>query len=208
MTSQVIAYVGRHGSTTANDEGRYRGQSDVPLNDEGKQDAKDQAAFMADKTIGQAWTSPLSRSRDTAKQVLNGRGIKAVPVKALLPLDAGKYTGEKKEDSKQQMKYYHEHTDIPIPGGESIDNITNRSRRPLFKALRAGLRSGKPSYVAAHSSIIHSLGQLLHGDHKAALVEPGGVVEVSFDGKNFHAKPVFKPKNEQAKQGTEVAYAS
>ena len=208
MTDQVIAYIGRHGSTTANDEGRYRGQSDVPLNEEGKQDAKDQAEFMADKKIGQAWTSPLSRSRDTAKQVLKGRGIKAVPSQALLPLDAGKYTGQKKDDNKEQMKHYHENTDIPIPGGESIDEMNARSRRPLFRALRAGVRTGKPSYIAAHSSVIHSLGHLLHGDHKAALVEPGGVVAVTFDGKKFNAKPVFRPKNEGAEKDSEPSYAS
>jgi broad specificity phosphatase PhoE len=208
MADQVIAYIGRHGSTALNDQHRYRGQKDIPLNEEGRQDAKDQAAFMADKPIGQAWTSPLSRSRDTAKEVLKGRGIKAAPSQALLPLDSGKYTGEKKDDHQDQMKYYHEHTDVPIPGGESIDHMNDRSRRPLFRAFRAGLRTGKPSYVAAHSSVIHSLGHHLHGDHKAALVEPGGVVAVTFDGKKFHAKPVFKPKNENVSKGSEEAYAS
>ena len=204
MKDQVIAYIGRHGSTASNDKNLYRGQSDVPLNEEGKQDAKDQAAFMADKQIGQAWTSPLSRSRDTAKQVLKGRGIKAVPSQTLLPLDAGKYTGQKKDDNKEAMKYYHEHTDTPIPGGESIDRMNSRTRRPLFKAFRAGIRTGKPSYISAHSSVIHSLGNHLHGDHKAALVEPGGVVAVTFDGKKFKATPVFKPK----KESENTVYAS
>lgn len=204
MTDQVICYVGRHGDTTLNDEDRYRGQKNIPLNDKGRQDAKDQAAFMADKQIGQAWTSPLSRAKDTVKEVLKGRGIKATVSQKLLPLDAGKYTGQKKSDNKDQMKYYHEHTDVPIPGGESIDEMNDRSRPPLFKAFRAGLRTGKPSFVSAHSSVIHSLGNHLHGDHKAALVEPGGVVAVVFDGKKFRAVPVFKPKAESA----ETAYAS
>ena len=201
---QVVAYVGRHGTTELNKEDRYRGQENVPLDQQGRQDAKEQAEFMADKLIGQAWTSPLSRSRDTAKAVLEGRGIKVTPLQSLLPLDAGKYTGEKKSDHKEAMKYYHEHTDVPIPGGESIDNINSRSRRPLLRAFRVGYRTGKPSYLAVHSSIIHSLGNLLHGNHKAALVEPGGVVEVSFDGKRFNVKPVFKPK----KESEETAYAS
>jgi broad specificity phosphatase PhoE len=204
MTDQVIAYIGRHGTTELNKEDRYRGQKDIPLDDQGRQDAKDQAEFLKDKPIGQAWTSPLSRAKDTAKEVLNGRGIKAAPVQALLPLHAGKYTGAKKSDNKEQMKYYHEHTDIPIPGGESIDDINTRSRRPLLKGFRVALKTGKPSYFSVHSSIIHSLGQLLHNDHKHALVEPGGVVAVTFDGKRFHATPVFKPK----KESEDTAYAS
>jgi len=205
-SGQVVLYVGRHGDTTANDQNRYRGQADVPLNDKGKQDAKDQAAFMADKPIGQAWTSDLGRAKDTAKEVLKGRGIKAISLRSLRPIDAGKFTGEKKEDNQERMKYYHDHTDVPIPGGESIDEMNKRVRRPLLKALRTGVRTGKPSYLSAHSSVIHSLGQLLHNDHKHALVEPGGVVKVIFDGKNFHAVPVFKPKKQNESDAS--AYAS
>lgn len=203
---QIIAYVGRHGTTDLNKEDKYRGQKDVPLDEQGREDAKAQAEFMADKEIGQAWTSPLSRARDTAKEVLKDRGIKPSVTEALLPIDAGKYTGEKKSDYAEQMKYYHEHTDIPIPGGESIDGMNDRVRRPLFRGLRVALRTGKPSFFSAHSSVIHSLGHLLHEDHKAALVEPGGVVMVTFDGKRFSAVPVFKPKKEEEKE--ETAYAS
>lgn len=135
---------------------------------------------------------------------MKGRDSKPLSSDALLPLDAGKFTGEKKSDYAEKMKYYHEHTDTPIPGGESIDQMNKRVRRPVFRALRAGVRTGKPSYVSSHSSVIHSLGHILHNDHKAALVEPGGVVAVTFDGKKFTAKPVFRPKKEKE----DTAYAS
>lgn len=201
---QVVAYFGRHGSTKLNEKNCYRGQADIPLDDQGRKDADDQRDFLADKNIGQAWTSPLSRARETAKTVLKDHGLRATSNEALLPLDAGKFTGEKKSDYADKIKYYHEHPDVPIPGGESIDEINKRVRRPIFKALRVGVRTGKPSYISSHSSVIHSLGQILHGDHKAALVEPGGVVAVTFDGKNFKATPVFRPK----KESEETAYAS
>lgn len=201
---QVVAFFGRHGSTDLNKEDRYRGQKDVPLDDEGREDAKAQAEALKDQEIGQAWTSPLSRARETSKTVLKGRGIKASSLESLLPLDAGKFTGQKKSDHKEQMEYYHKHTDERIPGGESIDQMHKRVRRPIFRALRAGVRTGKPSYVSTHSSVIHSLGQILHDDHEAALVEPGGVVVVTFDGKNFKAVPIFRPKDEKK----ETSYAS
>jgi broad specificity phosphatase PhoE len=201
---QVVAYVVRHGTTKLNEENRYRGQKNVPLDDQGKKDAQEVTKFLADKPIGQAFSSPLSRATDTAKEVLKSRGIKATKSDALLPLDAGKFTGMKKDDAKANMKYYHDHTDVRIPGGESIDGMHKRVRPILFKAIRAGIRTGKPSLISAHSSVIHSLGAILHDDHKAALVEPGGVVEITWNGKTFDAKPVLKPKQE-----TEVsAYAS
>lgn len=203
MADKVVAYVVRHGTTKLNEENRYRGQKNVPLDDKGKKDAEELAKFFADKQIGQAWTSPLIRATDTSKAILKSKGVKAAKTPALLPLDAGKFTGMKKDDAKADMKYYHEHTDERIPGGESIDGMHKRVRPILFKAFRAGVR-GKPSLVSAHSSVIHSLGAILHEDHKAALVEPGGVVAVVFDGKKFDAKPVLKPKQEKEQS----AYAS
>ena len=103
----------------------------------------------------------MARATDTAKAILKPKGIKAVPVKTLLPLDAGKFTGMKKDDAKADMKYYHEHTADRIPGGESIEGMHKRVTPILFKAFRAGIRTGKPSLVSAHSSIIHSLGHIL-----------------------------------------------
>lgn len=201
---QVVAYVVRHGDTTLNDENRYRGQKNVPLNDKGKKDAKELTKFFSDKQLGQAFSSPLSRATDTVKEILKDRNMKATKASALLPLDAGKFTGMKKDDAKADMKYYHDHTDARIPGGESIDGMHKRVRPILFKAFRAGLRTGKPSLISGHSSIIHSLGAILHENHKAALVEPGGVVAVTWDGKNFNAKPILKPKQESENS----AYAS
>lgn len=195
MDGKTVAYVVRHGDTEFNDENKYRGQMDIPLNDNGKQDAKELAEILKDKPIGQAYTSDLSRARDTAREILKGRGIKATPVTALRPLDSGKFAGKSKDKYKKEMDYYHKHTDKRIPGGESIDDLHNRSRRPLLRAFRAGVR-GKPSLISAHSSIVHSVGDLLHGDHEHALVHPGGMVEIIWDGKKFHAEPVFKAKDE------------
>jgi len=201
---QVVAYVVRHGTTKLNEENRYRGQKDIPLDEKGKKDTEALTKFFSDKPVGQAWTSPLLRAKETAKGILKSRKIKAIPAKQLLPLDAGKYTGMKKDDPNANMKYYHDHTNERIPGGESIDGMHDRVRPILFKAFRTGLRTGKPSLVSAHSSVIHSLGAILHEDHKAALVEPGGVVAVTWNGKTFDAKPVLKPKQEKESS----AYAS
>jgi broad specificity phosphatase PhoE len=203
-SGQVVCYAVRHGRTVANEENKFRGQMNIPLDENGKQDAKDAAEFLKDKTIGQAWTSPLSRSKDTAKVILKGRGIKAIPDEGLLPLDSGKLSGKSKEKHRSQMDYYEANPDKTIPGGESLDDLHERARRPLLKALRVGLRTKKPSLISAHASILHVLGELLHGDHEVALTEPGGIVEVSFDGKRFHAKPIFKAKEETK----ETQYAS
>src|SRR5260370_17237862 len=145
---QIVAYVMRHGTTKLNEENRYRGQKDTPLDDKGKKDAKELAKFFGNKKIGQAGTSPLGRAADTAKEVLKGKGIKAIKASALLPLDSGKFTGMKKDDANADMTYYHDHTSERIPGGESIDGMHKRVRPIFFKGFRAALTSGKPILIS------------------------------------------------------------
>src|SRR5258708_35798676 len=100
---QVVAYVVRHGTTKLNEENRFRGQKDIPLDETGQKDTEELAKFFADKQIGQAWTSPLMSSKDTAKKRLQGRQVKVTPAKQLLPLDAGKSTGMTQDDPNAKI---------------------------------------------------------------------------------------------------------
>lgn len=207
MADKTVAYVVRHGTTNLNAEDKYRGQLDVPLDKAGKQDADKLHEFFKDKPIGKAWTSDLSRASNTAKRILQGKNIPATRDANLRPLDAGKFAGKKKSEYKDEMRKYQDDIQKKIPGGESIANLHSRNRRPLMKALHAGLK-GDPSLVSTHSSVIHSLGHILHGKHDVALVEPGGVVAVNWDGKKFNAKPVLKPKTKMSKAEKSPEYAS
>ena len=42
----------------------------------------------------------------------------------------------------------------------------------------ASNHAGEPGLLVVHSSIIHEISDMLHGDHEAQLVEPGGVVAI------------------------------
>jgi len=205
---KTVAYIVRHGTTDLNAQDKYRGQIDTPLDSKGKKDAEDLRKWFKDKKIGKAWTSDLARAKDTANTILQGKKTPATRSGDLRPLDAGDLAGKPKDAKhKAIMQKYQDDTSKTIPGGESIDNLHSRTRRPLFQAFRAGLK-GDPSLVSTHSSVIHSVGHHLHDNHEAALVEPGGVVEVTWDGKKFHAKPVFKPKTKKAEAEKNPEYAS
>ena len=205
---KTVAYIVRHGTTDLNAEDRYRGQIDTPLDDKGKKDSEELRQWFKDKPIGKAWTSDLKRASETAGSILQGKKTPATRVRDLRPLDAGELAGKPKDAKhKAIMQKHQDDTSKVIPGGESIDNLHNRVRRPLMRAFHAGLK-GKPSLVSTHSSVVHSVGHILHDNHEAALVEPGGVVEVTWDGKKFEAKPVLKPKKKQTSQEANPEYAS
>ena len=195
---KVVAYFIRHGQTTLNADGRFRGsKTDVPLDEKGIQDAHDVADFLKDKPIGDAWTSSKTRAEQTAEIVLEPRGQVASPTEGLHPLDVGYLGGEKKSEHTADMEYFQQHHEIQIPGGQSIQQFRSQVKPHILLAIRRGIENGVPSAVFSHSSIVHEVGNLIHGDHGAALVKPGGVAAVTYDGKYFSAKAIFKPSDKK-----------
>lgn len=65
----MMLYVVRHGETQFNVEKRYAGQTDVPLNERGIEQAKELAKKLAEEPFDVIVTSPLQRARVTAEQI-------------------------------------------------------------------------------------------------------------------------------------------
>lgn len=195
--SQVVAYFQRHGTTTLNDDGRFRGPIDAPLDDKGLDDAHTASAFYQDKDLGDSWSSDKDRTETTARAILQPKGKTFTPDLNLRAWNVGYLAGEKKQDHKDDVEYFQSHPDVQVPGGESLDHFKQRVRAPILKAIHAGIQSGKPSLVVTHSSVIHELNHIIHNDHTHNLVKPGGIVAVHYDGKHFSTKAVFKPSTKE-----------
>ncbi|MGO3885554.1 MAG: histidine phosphatase family protein [Mycetocola sp.] len=71
----------RHGQTDWNLAGRLQGSSDIPLNDTGRQQARDAVEVIRGQ--GDRWSavvsSPLSRARETAQIIADGLGLELGP---------------------------------------------------------------------------------------------------------------------------------
>ena len=65
----------RHGQTDWNAEGRLQGSSDIPLNEVGRQQARDAVAVLGAGSWDAIVSSPLSRARETAEIIASGLGI-------------------------------------------------------------------------------------------------------------------------------------
>ena len=59
-------YMIRHGETEWNVKKRFQGQSDIPLNNEGRKIARITAEALADVPFTRVYTSPLKRAYETA----------------------------------------------------------------------------------------------------------------------------------------------
>src|SRR5271157_4346061 len=149
--------------------------------------------FFVGTELGQAWTTGMKRTDQTAEIALAGRGMEPIREPALKAIDVGDLSGEKKSDYKEEVNWLQNHTNIKFPGGESIDQFRKRVQPHIKKIIMAGIHSPHPTIGIVHASVIHEIGNMIHQNHHAALVKPGGVVAVHFDGQKFHAEPVFRP---------------
>ncbi|MGH8225220.1 MAG: histidine phosphatase family protein [Gammaproteobacteria bacterium] len=95
-------WLARHGETDWSATGKHTGRTDVPLNAKGRAQAESLGRGLAalDMHFAGAWTSPLSRARETAK--LAGFPD-AVPMDDLLEWDYGEFEGRKTSDIRREL---------------------------------------------------------------------------------------------------------
>ena len=69
----------RHGETNWNRQGRFQGQIDIPLNEQGHAQAHAAGEFLKTVALDRAYTSSMSRPRQTAEAILKLQGA-SVPM--------------------------------------------------------------------------------------------------------------------------------
>jgi broad specificity phosphatase PhoE len=203
-TEKIVAYFVRHGTTELNEQNRFRGPTDVPLDDKGQEDAEKLRDHFSNVQLGDAYTSDKQRAVSTGQTILDPKGLVANQTSDLHAWNVGYLAGDEKDkdENKASIDYHTAQPDKVIPGGESLNQFRKRVRTPILNSIRKGHESGVPSITIAHSSVIHELGNLVNGDHTSTLVEPGGVVAVSHDGKKYSAKPILNPSNTKNSYGS------
>lgn len=128
----------RHGETDWNRERIFRGVFDIPLNDNGRDQARLAAEALRLDKIDAAYTSPLSRAVETADIVLEPHGINATLHQGLLDFDYGDWTGKRESDVTKRWPEEHAtwnsrpHS-IRVPGGDTLQDVFDRT----FGAMEA-----------------------------------------------------------------------
>lgn len=122
----------RHGETAWNRSKIFRGVYDIPLNENGRSQAKHLAKALATRRIDIAYTSPLSRARETAQIVLEPHGVEAVVHEGLMDFNYGHWTGL--EDAEVARRWPKEHSawtttphEIRVSGGDTLQEVFERA---------------------------------------------------------------------------------
>ncbi|MEM5709648.1 histidine phosphatase family protein, partial [Elizabethkingia meningoseptica] len=134
-------YLVRHGKTarngTSDSPDFIRGWDDVPLSDEGRQEARDAAGALKPLGIERLLTSDLSRAKETAQIIGKAIGVPApAPSTDFRPWNLGDFQGKKTADMLPEMRrLITDAPDEPVPGGESFNSYKSRflsALRPLL----------------------------------------------------------------------------
>lgn len=88
-------YLIRHGQTDWNKQGIIQGRTDIPLNEIGKQQARETSKQLESITFDCIYCSPLLRTKQTADIVNEGRNLPIYYDDRLLERNFGKYEGTK-----------------------------------------------------------------------------------------------------------------
>jgi broad specificity phosphatase PhoE len=183
-SEQAVLYVVRHGETKLNAD-NFRGFADVPLDDNGRQQAQDAKEFLSDADFVAACSSDLKRAAETLDIILEDRKVTPQRLVSLRPWNIGEFSGEpKNESNRKAVQEYADSPDEIVPDGESLAFFRSRYKNAFDDIIAEGV----PALVVQHASNNHELGNILHDDLDALDVEPGGIICVYRSGKGLRAE--------------------
>ena len=175
-------YLGRHGSTDDDLNGNWSGWNPIKLNDQGKQEVAQTIDKLKGLGITHIVSSDLPRAKETAQLISHGLGDIPMTTDARLnALHLGIFAGMNEKENEGRLKIYLDNPDVPIPGGESVNDYDQRTM-DMIKEVRDSNESTGPVLTLAHSSTLATyLCRLRNLERSACYVSPAGVVRL--DGK-------------------------
>ncbi len=152
-------YLVRHGETDWNVACRYQGQSDIPLNRAGIQQARKIAGRLSKEKINAVYSSDLNRARETAEQIAKPHKLKVTSDARLRELSFGDWEGltypEIQAKAPDELALWQsDSTQYAPPRGETLSQLTAR-------------------VLSAFNEL-----QALHGEQTVVIISHGGPLQI------------------------------
>ena len=155
--TETVVYLVRHGSTAANREVPYRLQGralDLPMDDQGNDQARRAAGVLATIRLDAVYTSPLLRARETAAWIGRPHGMAPVVVPELIEASLGRWEGltwdqARAADSELVDAFHASPGTVAYPNGESF--LDAQARIVPTIAMLAARHLGGRIAVVSHN---------------------------------------------------------
>lgn len=130
-------YLVRHGDTAWNRDWRYRGRTDLPLDEVGLAQARATAEALAGVGLTAVFASPLKRAFNTAELIAQAAGLTARPLPDLIDIDYGAWHGLTHEEAKAAYPELYARWEtaphlVRFPDGEGLDDVRARVMRAIL----------------------------------------------------------------------------
>ncbi len=125
-------YLVRHGQTAWNLEEVFRGRADIPLDETGKKEVHLAGEALKNERIHAIYSSPLSRSMETAENIAKFQNISVTPLKAIIDISYGEWEGKALVEVQRKypdlyLLWLREPHKVQFPGGENLDDVRHRT---------------------------------------------------------------------------------
>ena len=153
----------RHGETAGQSSIRLWGATDVPLNDIGQRQMRNAGRALVGERFDQVIASPLSRSNDGARLVLEEAGLATDtirPVEAFREIDFGNWEGwtwaeVEARDPEHHARWKTAGREFQFPGGESRAGFEERVASRVLEVFEHPLRAGATDLLGVlHKGVI------------------------------------------------------
>lgn len=154
-------YIIRHGETHFNKSKRLQGRGiNASLNETGIQQAQAVAKALSSKPIQKVVTSSLIRTHESAAPLLENKSVEVESWPELDEMSFGDFEGESFYDVIDDLKILQTewsagNTKLPIPGGESPEDVYERSATKLIEIAEKSSESHIAVFV--HGRLIRIL---------------------------------------------------
>ncbi len=164
----------RHGETEWNKLHRIQGgASNIPLNETGRQQAEYLALRLRSESIQAIYSSPLSRSLDTAQAIAQYHQLEVLLEPDLLEFNLGELDGKRQNEVG---KSFHEIVITSsqgeifprVPGGESLKEVQQRAWSTILRLV-----SCHPEGVLVVVSHLLTISTIIYSGLNLPLLETG-----------------------------------
>ncbi len=148
----------RHGETDWNQQGRFQGQIDIPLNQNGLSQATAARHFLSSQKINRAYSSSMTRPMQTAQEILKSHpGIKLESKEELIEIGHGLWEGKLESEIKTTwpnllLEWKNSPEKVQMPEGETLQEVWNRSVE-CWEDICSGLAPNETALVVAHDAV-------------------------------------------------------
>ena len=173
-----MLYIMRHGKTDWNERKKLQGQTDIPLNEEGRAMAAAAGREYEDIHLDICYCSPMVRAKETAALFFKareeqknqqtgdiGEANEKIPIiydDRLKEMGFGTYEGIERcfdiPDCPVNVFFKHpEDYTVPVEGGESMDSLFSRTGEFLKEKIYPELEKGKDILIVGHGAMNSSI---------------------------------------------------